>query len=107
VVRLRDITRRREAEQDRDRFFNLTPDLLCVAGTDGLFKRVNDAFPAVLGHPREVLLSRPFLEFVHPEDRESTLAASAGLARGEAAVEFENRYLCADGSVKWLSWNAA
>jgi two-component system, NtrC family, sensor kinase len=105
---LTDVTEARLAAEERDRFFELSLDMLCVAGFDGYFKRLNPAWERALGWPREALLGRPYLDFVHPEDRASTRAEAAGLTTGEhQTVLFENRYRCRDGSYKWLLWNAA
>ncbi len=97
---------RRRAEEELDRFFTLSLDLLCVAGYDGYFTRVNPAWTKLLGYTEEELLSRPYVEFVHPEDREATAAATAKLADGESVVYFENRYLHKDGTFRWLLWAA-
>jgi PAS domain S-box-containing protein len=70
------------------------------------FKRVNPAFERTLGYSSEELRSRPYVEFVHPDDRSQTLRAAEELSRGRAIVEFENRYLHAIGSVRWLQWSA-
>ncbi|MCT7949647.1 PAS domain S-box protein [Ancylothrix sp. C2] len=86
--------------------FNLSLDLLSVAGLDGYFKRVNPAFTHTLGFSVEELISRPFIEYVHPEDRASTLGELQKLNTGTPTLYFENRYLCQDGSYKWLSWTA-
>jgi len=104
---LLDITGRRQAERALNRFFTLSLDMLSIAGFDGYFKRLNPAFERILGYRQEDLLGRPFLEFVHPDDRDRTLAATAQLASGGELVSFENRYTCRDGSVKWLLWTAA
>ncbi len=101
---LRENRLRRRSEIELDRFFTLALDLLGIAGTDGHFKRLNPAFSRTLGHSREALLARPFLEFVHPDDHAATLAEMAKLDRGESTLSFENRYRCEDGSWKWLSW---
>jgi PAS domain S-box-containing protein len=102
----RAIARRRRAERDFARMFNLSLDLQCIAGFDGYLKRVNPAFERTLGYSSEELLSRPFIEFVHPDDRASTSDADAQLSRGAELMEFENRYICADGSVRWLRWSS-
>lgn len=98
--------RREEAEQELASIFDLSLDLLCISGVDGYFKRVNPAFERTLGHPREAILATPFIEFVHEEDRDTTRAALARLASGVEVVEFENRYLRADGTECWLQWSA-
>ena len=98
--------RRARAQAELDRIFTLSSDLIAVAGLDGYFKRVNPAFERTLGYSSEHLRSRPYVEFVHPDDRSSTLRAADELARGRNLVEFENRYLRKDGSVRWLQWSA-
>ena len=90
----------------QDRFFEESIDLLCFAGFNGYFRRLNPAWEATLGFTRDELLSRPMIEFVHPDDRERTLAQNRGVRDGGQARSFENRYLCKDGSYRWLLWNA-
>lgn len=85
-------------------FFDLSIDLLCVAGVDGRFKEVNPSWEKTLGWSREELLSHPYLEFVHPDDRERTVREAAKLAGGADTVLFRNRYRCKDGSYRWLQW---
>lgn len=82
----------------------LSADLTCVAGFDGYLKRINRAWTETLGYSEEELLSRPYLDFVHPEDRLPTLAEAAKLSQNNTTQNFENRYLCRDGSYKRFSW---
>jgi PAS domain S-box-containing protein len=96
-----------ESQADLDRFFTLSLELLCVASLeDGMFKRLNPPWERTLGFTAEELLAQPFIDFVHPDDRESSLAQVAGLADGIAIVSFENRFRCKDGSHRWLAWTA-
>jgi PAS domain S-box-containing protein len=95
----------RYAEGERDRFFTLSLDLLCIAHSDGYFKRVSPAFTQTLGWSTEEMLARPFLDFVHPDDRPATLRLVEKLvAAGENVLQFENRYRHKDGSWRTLSW---
>jgi PAS domain S-box-containing protein len=103
---LADLTDRRQAEEERDRFFTLSLDLLCIAGFDGHFKRINPAFGRVLGYPLPEMLAQPFLSFVHPDDREATVESMARLIGGADLISFENRFRARDGSYKWFLWTA-
>lgn len=103
----RDVTERNRASDQLERLFNLSLDLLCVAGVDGYFKLINPAFERVLGYSGEELLSRRFVEFVHPDDREATEVEIQRLAEGHPVVDFENRYLAANGEYRWLAWRSA
>ncbi|MCP3143267.1 PAS domain-containing sensor histidine kinase [Pyxidicoccus xibeiensis] len=101
-----DLTERKEAEAERERFFRLAPDMFCIAGLDGFFKRMNPAFTRILGWGEDELRARPFLDFIHPEDRgrgEETLAA---LKRGIPGPGLTVRVSCSDGGWKWLHWTA-
>jgi len=106
LVMIQDITSRKQAEQQRDRFFDLPVDMLCIASTDGYFKRLNPAFTTTLGWSIDELLARPFMEFVHTDDRIATAAELERLTYGQPTLSFDNRYLCKDGSYRWLSWKA-
>jgi PAS domain S-box-containing protein len=94
-------------EKLEDRFFANSIDMLCFLDFNGHFKRLNPAWEQTLGFTREELMSRPFIEFVHPDDRERTLKQNADVRAGGKALAFENRYLCKDGSYRWFRWNAA
>ena len=97
----------RRIHELEERFFDLSIDLLCFLDFNGYFKRLNPAWEATLGFTREELMSKPFIEFVHPDDRARTLAQNRDVRGGGQARAFENRYLCKDGSYRWFLWNAA
>jgi len=97
----------RQREEELNNVFNLSMDILCIADIDGFFRKINPAAEKVLGYSQEELLGRPFIDFVHPDDKPKTRAlVEEGLAKGIPAFEFENRYLCKNGSYKWLSWTS-
>ena len=96
----------KRAQEELDRFFTLSIDLLCIANFDGYFLRLNPAWEKTLGISRDELLSKPWLEFVHPDDREATINARMTIVNDTELMAFENRYRCADGSYKWLQWTA-
>jgi len=106
------LRRRTESELERtaaelNTFFEVALDLLCVATTDGRFLRVNPAWERTLGLSRDELLGGKVLDFVHPDDREGTLAALADLAAQKDVINFVNRYRCRDGSYRWIEWRSA
>jgi PAS domain S-box-containing protein len=92
------------ARKELDGFFTLSIGLLGVAGLDGRFRRLNPAWSEVLGWTLDELTARPFLDFVHPDDVEKTVAEMATLETGAETLDFENRYRCKDGSYRWLAW---
>ena len=102
---VRDITARKQSENQLNSFFELSLDLMCIPSADGYFKRVNTAFTRVLGWTVEEMQARPFLDFVHPDDQAATRGAASQVATGEKLISFENRYLHKDGSWRDLSWN--
>jgi len=90
--------------QEWEWFFEHSVQMLCIAGLDGYFKRVNSAFANALGYSKEELLSRPFVDFVHPDDIAKTARELEGLGAGRDSISFENRYLAKDGSWRWIAW---
>jgi PAS domain S-box-containing protein len=97
---------RERVEAEGQRFFTLSRDLLCIAGFDGYLKRVNPAWEGALGFTREELLARPFLDFVHPDDRAAALTQAQKAEVGATIPPYENRYRCADGTYRWFLWSA-
>jgi len=94
------------AQIELERFFDLSIDMLCIAGFDGYFKRISSAFTRTLGYSKEELLTTPFMEFVHPEDRKLTQEVINGIVSGHDLQSLENRFLTRDGQYKWILWNA-
>jgi PAS domain S-box-containing protein len=97
----------RAVHELEDRFFANSIDMLCFLDFNGRFKRLNPAWERILGFTRQELMGRPFIDFVHPDDRERTLKQNLEVRGGGQALSFENRYLCKDGSYRWFRWNAA
>ncbi len=106
VVTLVDITAYLEARKDRDRIFTQSIDMLVVSSFDGYFKEFSPSVKQTLGWSPKEMLDRPFLDFVHPDDREATLRAVSDQSKGQTIHGFDNRYLCKDGTYKWISWNS-
>ena len=91
---------------DFSRFFQLSLDMLATADEAGYFVDLNPIWPRVLGWSTDELRAKPFIDFVHPDDRDATLTAAAKLYGGGELVSFENRYSHKDGSYRWLMWSA-
>lgn len=90
-----------------NKFFDVVLDLLCIASPEGKFQKINPAFSQLLGYTEKELKTRPFIEFVHPEDVDKTIKIFERIKAGEQTVTFENRYRCKDGTYLILSWSAA
>src|SRR5882757_474678 len=87
-----------------ERLFELSSELLGF-GSGGYLRRVNPAFEATLGYSRQELLGRPFVDFIHPDDRITTREASQTCALGRGVTQLEHRCIRSDGSEVWLEWN--
>jgi PAS domain S-box-containing protein len=98
--------RRARAQEELDRIFTLSSDPIVAANFDGYFTRVNPAVERILGYPEEELLARPYLDFVHPDDRERTAAEAAVIGQGKTTLAFENRFVRKDGSYRVLEWTS-
>ena len=99
-----DITDRVQAQEELTRIFNLSPDMICTAGNDGFFKRLNPSWEKTLGFTREELLAKPYHDFIHPDDVDATIAIHDKQIVANSITSFENRYRCKDGSYKLLQW---
>jgi PAS domain S-box-containing protein len=102
---MRDMTERNQLAEERDRFFTLSMDMLCIVHLDGRFQRINPAFEKLLGFSENELLSKSLFDWVHPDDRAVTIAEYEKLSHGEVTTSMEKRLLCKDGSFKWVAWS--
>ncbi|MEI8006016.1 MAG: PAS domain-containing protein, partial [Bacteroidota bacterium] len=110
---IRDISDRKKmneevikAKNELEKFFNLVPDLVAVASSDGHLKNLNPEWEKVLGYSVQELLSKPLESFIHPDDIASTRAEISRQLKGGKTISFINRYRHKDGSYRWLEWNA-
>lgn len=92
--------------QAKDKFFELSIDLICIADFEGYFLFLNPAWERTLGYSLKELKAKPYFEYIHPEDLNKTNEAAVTLSENRKILSFENRYICKDGSIKWLSWNS-
>ena len=105
--KLGEAVHRLDAETKRNRFFTLALDMLAIADFSGTFKQLNPSWERTLGFSHDELTARPFLEFVHPDDREATGEQLAALRAGAPITYFENRFAAKSGGYRWLGWTAA
>ncbi|MEM7345607.1 MAG: PAS domain S-box protein [Chloroflexota bacterium] len=104
---------KRQAKQAKDLaderaiFFTLALDMFCIANTDLYFVELNPVWEETLGFTLDTLKSKPFIEFIHPDDQQATITETEKLKQGINTVDFENRFLCKDGLYRYLRWNAA
>jgi len=104
LVLITDVSAKKAAEQERDRFFNISLNMLCTATLDGYFRQLNPSWGRTLGYSLEELTSKQFLEYVHPDDIKETKEKITLLGSGRNVINFVNRYRCKDGSYRWLNW---
>jgi PAS domain S-box-containing protein len=91
---------------DLDLFVQLSPDLICIAGYDGFFKKINPSVSHTLGYTEEELLSKPINDFVYIEDKLATSESRNSIKRSIPLINFENRYVTKSGEIVWLSWTS-
>src|ERR1700761_1120243 len=97
----------RSNNDELEDLLDLSIDLICVAGIDGYFTRVNRAWTDYLGYSKEELLKRPWLELVHPDDRKATAQEAAKVLQGQKTLRFRNRVRSSKGEYRWVLWTAA
>lgn len=103
----KDITKERQYQVDMDRFFNLTPDLMAVADTNGYFVKVNDKWVNETGYTEEELTTTPFISFVFENDKRYTIKTFKALIQGKGLSNFFNRYIKKSGEILALEWSAS
>lgn len=104
---LQDITENILGTRELDHFFNMSVDLLCIANSDGYFVKVSPSWTKLLGYSEEELLGTPYINFVHPEDRNATINEAKKLSHHNQALNFENRYVTKSGETLILNWNSS
>lgn len=102
-----DITTVKKAQRERDRFFNLSSNLLCITDFNGCFKQLNHNWEELLGWSEKELKSQPIHKFIHPKDRFKEPDFNKYALGADSNIKFENRFRTKDGSYKWLSWNVS
>lgn len=105
LLMLDDIADRKRVEQETERIFELSVDMVGMGNLDGFFVRINSSFNRLLGYEDKEFLAKPFIEFVHEDDVEKTLEALTRAVEGKNDLNIVNRYKCKDGSFIWVEWN--
>jgi PAS domain S-box-containing protein len=98
---------RKQMEQEFVQIFNTAPDVVCVVDREGYFIKINSKGVELLEYSEEELLSKPFLHYVHPDDQAATRFELMKILNGRNSFEFENKYVCKSGKIKWISWAAS
>lgn len=101
-----DVSEQKKLEEERNRLFNFSVDMLCIATFDGFLKQINPAWTKTLGWSEADLMNRPFIDLLHPDDKKECITMLERLSYGETVQLFENRVRCKDGSFRWISWNS-
>ncbi|MFC1619707.1 PAS domain S-box protein [Candidatus Neomarinimicrobiota bacterium] len=104
---IHDLTEEKRLEEDRNRFFSISLDMLCIANFKGFFVQLNPAWRTVLGYTREELLAKPFIEYIHADDKEKTTQELQRLMEGGEMIGFENRFRTKNGEYRWFLWTAS
>ena len=99
-----DVSNQINDSREVSKFFDLSLNFLCIAGLDAKYKKINPQFCNLLGYSEDEILKKPILDLIHPGDKEKTIKAVSALAEGEKIINFENRYICKDGSYKSIDW---
>ncbi|MCH8556763.1 MAG: PAS domain S-box protein [Balneolia bacterium] len=99
--------KRKQLEEEMSNIFNVATDIICIAGMDGYYKRINPAASKLTGYSESELLSTPLLEFIHPEDRQRSVENFRHLLDGGEVDYFENRFITKNGEVIWLAWTSS
>ena len=98
------IAKCQQAEADHRHINDSLPVLVATAGLDGYYRDVNATFERTLSWSKEESLSRPFIEFIHPDDRAAAVETFKQLESGETVTSFVDRNVCKDGSYRWFRW---
>jgi diguanylate cyclase (GGDEF)-like protein/PAS domain S-box-containing protein len=106
AISTRDMTELQEVQEDRQRIFTMSLDMLCITDMEGAFKEVNPAWETTLGWDKDTLLRSHWLDFVHPDDIEATIDAGVALMKNQPLVKFVNRYRTKDGAYRFISWDS-
>jgi PAS domain S-box-containing protein len=105
ILAVRNLAPERRLEEEFAHLFELSPDLICILGYDGYFKRLSPSWEKTLGFTLDELYAQPYSDFLHPEDVPPTHVAVENAGQERHTRNFENRYRCKDGSYRWLQWN--
>lgn len=103
---LTDVTEFKQVQEEYKLFFDLIPDMVCIASLDGYFIKMNDSWQVVLGYSKDEMLAVSFIDLIHPDDKEATLAEINRLIHGKVITHFTNRYRHKNGNYRWFEWNS-